>query len=124
MPEKLGNPARFISLNHSEAKLASNLAVPSLRQRSLVLMIFLKSWCAGRRRAMFSTWHISPKIAYKEEIFQDYKEFLFLFFLFFKKEQGVFFFNINESLNPQIKHKTLTLLPKTDCSSICFLELF
>ena len=62
MPEKLGNPARFISLNHSEAKLASNLAVPSLRERSLVLMVFLKSWCAGRRRAMFSTWHISPKI--------------------------------------------------------------
>ena len=76
-PEKLGNPARFISLNHSEAKLASNLAVPSLRERSLVLMVFLKSWCAGRRRAMFSTWHISPKIAYKEEIFQDYKEFFF-----------------------------------------------
>ena len=111
MPEKLGNPAQFISLNHSEAKLASNLAVPSLRQRSLVLMVFLKSWCAGRRRAMFSTWHISPKIAYKEEIFQDYKEFFLYYFL---KQNKEFFFNINEFLNPYTKHKTSILLPKTD----------
>ena len=60
IPEKLGNPARLKSLIQSQENLASKRIVPSRRGTFLVLMLCFNSWWELTRRAMSSTWQISP----------------------------------------------------------------
>ena len=55
IPEKLGKPARLRSVIHSFENRASKRTLPSKSGAEFVLMVFLKSWCEGTSRAMFST---------------------------------------------------------------------
>ena len=60
IPAKLGNPARLKSAIQSLESKASKRTVPSWSGAVLLRMVCLRSWCEGRRSAMFSTRQIKP----------------------------------------------------------------
>lgn len=67
IPEKLGNPARLKSLIHSQENLASKRIVPSRSGTFFVLMLCFKSCWEPTRRAISSTWQISPAYRWEHE---------------------------------------------------------